>query len=254
MHRPSALTVLLVGAAIARATAVALALPADTLDLRALVLVVDLVVPTAIAAADHRRWPAAPTAAMAYGALGAGTLMANGLAALDDSVALHGPLVASLVASALAMLAGAAAIGRWQDRGAPPPGPGSRLLRAVAVAAAVGLGAVLVTRDVAVLGGVPVPGGTLPGPVGIATTVELERLPLLVATLLSMGWVATRSGRRPLRAVALVLGARALVETVANASLLGLGAPLWPSVVGALAAVMLLVVVPVWAQVTSSSV
>lgn len=254
MRRPSATTVLLVAAAAARATAIALAVPDGDLDPRALVLVVDVVVPTAIAAADHRGWGAATSAAVAYGSLGAGTLMANGLAALGGDLAVGGALVALLVASALAMLAGASAIGRWQDRGAPPPGPGPRLLRVAAVAATVALAAALATRDVAVVGAVAVPGGTLPGPLGIAVTPELRRLPLLLAALLPMGWAATRAGTRALRAVALVLGARAVVEAVADASLLELGAPWWPTVAGATAAVVLLVVVPVGVQATSSRV
>lgn len=252
MRRPSVTTVLLVGAATARATAIALSLPDDDLDPRTLVLVVEVLVPTAIAAADHLRWRAAESAAVAHGSLGAGMLMAAGLAAMGSSRPVTGPLVALLVAATLAMLAGAAVVGRWQDRGAPAAGPGPRVLRAVAVTASVAVGVVLLTSDVAVLGGVAVPGGTMPGPIGIATTVELRRLPLLVAALLPMAWAATRTGTRPLRAVALVLGARAVVEAVADASLLGLGAPLWPTIIGAAAAAVLLVVVPAWGQATSS--
>lgn len=252
VQRPSATTLLLAGAALARAAAVGLTAGGGDLGPLTAVLVVDVVVPAAIATADHRGRPGAATAAVAYGALGAATLMANGLVALDGTVPLSSALVAFLAASALAMLAGATAIGRWQDHGAPAGGPGPRWLRATAVLAATGLALVLVTEDVAVVGAVAVPGGVLPGPVAVATTVTLRRLPLLVGALLPMAWAATRAGTGHLRAVALVLGARAVVEATADASLLSLGAPLWPFVVGAAAAGILLVLVPVGAQVTSS--
>lgn len=251
MRRPSVTTVLLVGSATARATAIALALPGGGLDPWALVLLVEVLVPSAIAGADHRGWRSAESAAVAHGSLGAGMLMTTGLAAMGGQP-LGGPLVAVVIASSLAMLAGAAVVGRWQDHGAPSPGPGPRALRAVAVVASVTMGLVLLTSDVAVLGGIAVPGGTMPGPIGIATTVELHRLPLLAAALLPMAWAATRTGTGPLVAVALVLGARAAVEAVADASLLALGAPLWPTIAGATAATVLLAVVPAGGQTTSS--
>lgn len=253
MPRPTATAVLLVGAATARAAAVALAAPDDVVDPRVLVLAIDVLVPAVVAAADLRRVPAAEPAAVAFGALGAGTLLAQGLLVLTGEVVLTPVLGVFLAASALAMLAGAAVIGRWQDGTAPPAGTGARPLRVVAVAAAAALAAVLVTRDVAVLGVVPVPGGALPGPVGVATTIDLRRLPLLLAVLLPSAWAATRDGDAALRAVALVLGARAVLEAVADASLLGLGAPRWPTVTGTIAAVTLLLVVPRWSQATSSS-
>ncbi len=253
MPRPTATAVLLAAAAVARATAVALAVPDSGLDPRTLVLAIDVLVPAAIAAGDLRRVAAAEPAAVAFGALGAGTMLAQGLLLLTGEVEPSVVLGAFLSASTLAMLAGAAVVGRWQDRGGPRAGTGSRPLRVVAVAATVALAAVLVTRDVAVLGVVPVPGGALPGPVGIATTIDLRRLPLLLAVLLPVGWAATRHGDAPLRAVALVLGARAVLEAVADATLLGLGAPLWPTIAGVAAAVTLLVVVPRWPQATSSS-
>jgi len=252
VRRPSAITLLLAGAALARAAAIGLTTTTVGIDPLAAVLAVDVAVPAAIATADHRTRPAAATAAMAYGALGAATLMVNGFVALEGTVPLSAAFVAFLVASALAMLAGAAAIGRWQDHGAPAPGDGPRWLRVVALLGATGLALVLVTEDVAVVGAVAFDVGTLPAPVGVATTVALRRLPLLVGALLPMAWVATRAGISHLQAVALVLGARAVVETTADASLLPLGAPLTPTVVGAVASVALLVVVPLGAQVTSS--
>lgn len=261
MRRPTAVTVLLGTAALARAVTLGLVAPeagdaaaALGVDPRVLVLLLDIAVPAAIATADHRGRPAAPTAAVALGSLGAGALMANGLAALASTIPLTPAVVASLTASALTMLAGAAAIGRWQDDGAPVAGNGQRLLRTLAVLGAAVLAFVLVTREVAVIGTVALDQAlSLPGPVGVATTIDLRRLPLLVAALLPMAWVATRADLRHLRAVALVLGARAVVEAVADASLLALGAPLWPAVAGGGAAVALLVGVPVWRQVTSSS-
>lgn len=252
MRRPSATAVLLVAAALARTTAIALVVPDDAIDPRTLVLALDVVVPLAIAAADHRGLAAAPTAAIAYGSLGAGTLMANGLAGLDGSLPITSTSVAFLAASALAMLAGAAVVGRWQDHGAPAAGRGDTWLRALALGATGALSAVLVTADAAVVGAVAVPGGELPGPVAIATTVDLRRLPLLVTALLPMAWAATRADLRHLRAVALVLGTRAIVETVADAALLALDAPLWPTIAGATAAAVLLVVVPAGTQATSS--
>lgn len=251
MSRPSATTLLLAGAALARAAAIGLSTADGRLDPLTAVLVVEVVVPAAIAAADHRGRPAAATAAVAYGALGAATLMTNGLAALAGTVPVTAGLTALLAASALAMLAGATAIGRWQDHGAPAPGGGPRWLRGTAVMATTALALVLMTADVAVVGTVAVPGGSLPGPLAVATTVSLRRLPLLVGALLPMAWVVTRDVRH-LRAVALVLGARAVVETTADASLVALGAPWWPTLAGAAAAVVLLVVVPVGAHVTSS--
>lgn len=252
MRRPTATTVLLAGAALARAAAIGMTTSGGGTDPLTAVLAVDVVVPAAIATADHRARPAAATAAVAHGALGAATLMANGLAALDGTVPLSGAFVAYLTASALAMLAGAAAIGRWQDHGGPEPGRGPRWLRAAAVLAATGLAVVLVTEDVAVVGAVAFDVGTLPAPVGVATTVTLRRLPLLVGALLPMAWAATRAGTSHLVAVALVLGARSVVETTADAILLPLGAPVWPTAVGAIAAVVLLVAVPLGTQVTSS--
>lgn len=253
MRRPSATSVLLVGAATARATAIALVLPSDAIDPRAAVLVLDVAVPTAIAAADHRGWRAAPTAAIAYGSLGAATLLVNGLAALTGELSTSGPVVALLVGAGLAMLAAATAIGRFQDHGAPAAGSGPRSLRAAAVLGAALLGAVLVTRDVAVLGAVPVPGGTLPGPIGVATTMELRQVPLLVGALLPMAWAVTRRAPRHLRAVGAVLGPRAVVEAVAGAAVVGLGGPVWPTAAAATAAVLLLLVVPALVQATSSS-
>lgn len=252
MRRPTATTLLLAGAALARAAAIGMTTSAGGIDPLTAVLAIDVVVPAGIATADHRALPGAATAAVAHGALGAATLMTNGLVALDRTVPLPGSFAAFLVASALAMLAGAAAIGRWQDHGAPEQGPGPRWLRAVAVLAATGLAAVLVTQDVAVVGAVAFDVGTLPAPVGVATTVALRRLPLLLAALLPMAWAATRAGTSHLVAVALVVGARACLEATADASLLALGAPVWPTAVGALAAAALLVAVPLGAQVTSS--
>lgn len=252
MPRPTATAVLLVGAAVARATAVALTAPTADVDVRTVVLALDVLVPSAIAAADLRGAAGAAPAAVALGALGAGTLLTQGLLVLAGDTALTPPLAAFLTAAALAMLAGATVVGRWQDTGAPAAGDGPRRLRVVAVAGAAALAAVLVTRDVAVLGAVPVPGGALPGPVGVATTIDLRRLPLLLGVLLPMAWAVTRAGHRPLQAVALVLGARAVLEAVVDATLLGLGAPLWPTITGMAAAVTLLLVVPLWAQATSS--
>lgn len=253
MPRPTATAVLLVGAAVARATAVALAAPTGDVDVRTLVLALDVLVPAAVAAADLRGIPGAAPAAVALGSLGAGTLLSQGVLVLAGEVALTPVLGVFLAASMLAMLAGAAVIGRWQDAASPPAGSGALPLRVVALAATLALAAVLVTRDVAVLGVVPVAGGALPGPVGIATTIDLRRLPLLLGVLLPMAWAATRAGVGPLRAVALVLGARAVLEAVADATLLGLGAPQWPTIAGTVAALTLLLVVPWWAQATSSS-
>lgn len=253
MQRPTATTLLLAGAALARAAAVGLTAGDGRLDPLTAVLVVDVVVPAAIAAADHRGRPGAATAAVTYGALGAATLMANGLVALEGTVPLSAALVALLGASALAMLAGAAVIGRWQDHGAPAPGGGHAWLGGLAVLGATGLALVLLTEDVAVVGTIAVPGGSLPGPVAVATTVSLRRVPLLLGALLPMAWAVTRTGTQHVRAAALVLGARAVVEATADASLLGLGAPVAPTVVGAAAAVVLLVAVPLGTQVVSSS-
>lgn len=252
MQRPSATAGILLAAAGSRAVAVGLVSRGAALEPVSLVLLVDVLVPTWIAVADLRGRPAAPTAAVAYGALGAATLMADGLAALAGGLPVTGALVAFLLASTLAMLAGATAIGRWQDHGAPATGPGPRWLRALAVAAATAVALLLVTRDVAVMGTIAFDGGVLPAPVGVATTVSLRRLPLLLGALLPVAWAATRADARHLRAVALVLGARAAVEAVVDASLLSLGAPLWPPVAGALAAAVLLLVVPGWVQATSS--
>lgn len=253
MRRPTATAVLLVGAAIARAAAIALVLPDDDIDPRALVLALDVLVPASIAAMDLRGSPSAPAAALAHGALGAGTLLTNGLLVLAGVATLDVTFATFLTASALSMLAAAAVIGRWQDHGGPPAGAGPRGPRVLGVAGAAALAAVLVTSDVAVMGAVPVPGGVLPGPVGIATTIELRRLPLLLATLLPMTWSAGRRAVLHLRAVAVVLGARAVLEAVADASLLGLGAPVWPTAAGVAAGVVLLVLVPWSAQTTSSS-
>lgn len=189
---------------------------------------------------------------MAHGALGAATLAANGLLVVAGTVTLDATLATFLGASTCSMLAAAAVVGRWQDHGAPDAGRLPRAVATLGVVGALALAAVLVTRDVAVVGAVPVPGGVLPGPVGVATTIELRRLPLLLGVLLPMAWAATRDVSLHLRAVAVVLGARAVLETVADSALLGLGAPLWPTVAGAVAAAVLLVAVPVVTQVTSS--
>lgn len=252
MQRPSATAVLLAAAAFARAAAIGLGEADSGIDPRSAVLVVDVLVPIGIAAADIRGRPTAPTAAVAYGALGAGTLMASGLTALQGTLAVTPALLAFLAAVTLAMLAAATAIGRWQDHGAPPAGPGPRWLRITAIAAAASLAVLLVTAEVAVMGTIDFDVGTLPGPVAIATTVSLPRLPLLAVTLLTAAWAATRTGTGHLLAVSLVLGARALVEAVADASLLPLGATVWPTVLAAVTALVLLVVVPIGAQVTSS--
>lgn len=252
MRRPTATAVLLVAAAIARATAIALVLPEDGLDPRSLVLALDVLVPAAIAAMDLRGSRAAPPAALAHGALGAGTLVANGLLVLAGTTTLSATFAVFLTASTLSMLAAATVIGRWQDHGAPAAGPGPLPARVLGVLGALALAGVLVTSDLAVMGAVPVPGGVLPGPVGVATTIELRRLPLLVGALLPMAWAATRADALHLQAVAVVLGARAVLEAVADAALLGLGAPIWPTAAGVGATVLLLGVVPVAAQVTSS--
>ncbi len=86
----------------------------------------------------------------------------------------------------------------------------------------------------------------------MATTVALRRLPLVLGALLPLAWAVSRAGTQQLHAVALVLGARAGVEAVAASTLVALGVPVWPAVAGGVAAVVLLVVVPLGAQVTSS--
>lgn len=252
MRRPTATAVLLVTAAIARATAIALVLPDDGFDPRSLVLALDVLVPATIAAMDLRGSRAAPPAALAHGALGAGTLVTNGLLLLGGMATPTPTLATFLAASTSSMLAAATVVGRWQDHGAPSPGAARLPPRVVGVVGALALAAVLVTSDLAVMGAVPVPGGVLPGPVGVATTIELRRLPLLLGALLPMAWTATRAEPLHLRAVAVVLGARAVLEAVADAALLELGAPIWPTAAGIAATVLLLVGVPVAAQVTSS--
>jgi hypothetical protein len=117
----------------------------------------------------------------------------------------------------------------------------------VAVTGAVLLALVLVTEEVAVIGTVALDETlAVPGPVGVATTVNLRRLPLLVAALLPMAWAVTRQEPRHLQGAGLVLGARAVIEFVADVALFDLGAPLWPAVATGAAALVLLVLVPTW--------
>lgn len=252
MQRPTATAWLLGGTAFVRAVAIGLVAPEVGPDPLTAVLLVEVLVPLWIAVADVRGRPVAATAAVAHGALGAATLVATGLAGLDGGVATSPSMVAFLLASTLAMLAGATAVGRWQDRGAPTPGPGPRWLRAVAVAAATVIALLLVTADVAVIGAVPVGGGSLPGPVAVATTVSPGRVPLLLGALAPVAWAATRAGVDHLLAASVVVGARGVVEVAGDAALLALGAPVWPTAVGATAALVLLAGVPAAAQVTSS--
>lgn len=252
MPRPSATTLLLLGVAALRAAAATPALTGPDRDPFAVLLLVEVLVALVAALADLRRHRAAPTAAVAIGALGAGQLLVTGLTAQHRPVPMDATVLLALGAAVLALLAAAAAIGRWQDHGAPLPGGGRRPLRVLTITAGAVVALLLVTADVAVLGAITVGGGTLPGPVGLATTVDVARIPLLLAALLPLAWSATRGDTTHLVAVGLVVGARGAVEAVLDATLVGLGTPLWPSVAGGVASGVLLVVVPALRQVTSS--
>lgn len=256
MPRPTATSALLVVAAVARGAGIVAATdPTTGFDLVTAVVWVEVAVPLVLAALDHRGATAAASGALTLGALGAARLMSVGLAATAGVVPLTAPLVGLLVASGAAALAAAAVVGRWQDRGAPAAGRGRTWPRVVTVVGAVLLGLSLVTVDVALLGLVELDVVTVPGPVALASTVDLRQLPLLVGVLAPVAWVVTRADDQHLRAVSLVLGARTLVEVAADAALLPLGGPVWPVAVLGAGAFALLLVVPAAtsAQVTSSS-